>query len=282
MTRFFVEDPRPLLKRLGVDTSSPGFYDDPKFVAQEQNDPTFLDSYASFVRHVSRTAEYDAEAGRRIRDVCDFLYEELATDGRLGACVDISMGVSRFLERLGVWNYCAKGGITIEFDESVGRPSICLAPVGGRQEKAAGHAWVVAPPFEVVDVSVRLQPYRHEIGEFLPLYVMAKQVRATSATVADWVDPDDLNAFVLSKGRMPTMSDLKGLMGSQLVEWSRRYGIHYVDEPPVHIKYMTCGVSAPSAPFEEMSCLRLNGKDTVALWTQFVEQHPEYALGKRL
>ncbi|HCD34625.1 MAG TPA: hypothetical protein DER01_19615 [Phycisphaerales bacterium] len=276
MTQFFTGDPTPLLKDLGVDISQPGFYDDPRFVAQEQSNPAFLDCYASFVRRVDRTAVYDQEARARIRAVCDFLYNQLATDGRLGACVDISMGVSRFLELLGVWNYCAQGGMTIEFHDSVGLSTIYLAPVGGTQDKATGHAWVVAPPFEIVDISIGLQPYKREVGNLLPHYILADSVRKTSGTVNDWLDPDDYMHFVRRFGRKPTMTDLQKLVGSDVIDRSVHYGVHYVDHTSCKIKYLTCGVSAPNAPFERMACLQLNGSNTTELWAHFLEQYPEY------
>jgi hypothetical protein len=92
------------LRKLGIGTAKPGFYDDPKFLAAEKNDPTLLEAYADFVESMDFEAAYLTSAERCIEYTARFLYERLVSDGRKGACIDASCVLSRFLERQGVWN----------------------------------------------------------------------------------------------------------------------------------------------------------------------------------
>src|SRR6266540_116994 len=94
-------------------------------MAQEQRDPEFLVRYAEFVNLRRATPEYEAFARSQTVKAAAFLHERLVKDGRPGACVDISGLLSRFLDRLGVWNYVVKGGLVLEFSAATGfRPRI--------------------------------------------------------------------------------------------------------------------------------------------------------------
>ena len=137
-----------------------------------------------------------------------------------------------------------------------------LQPVGAQQYLCS---LLIRKPFEIVDISIGLQPYKREVGNLLPHYILADSVRKTSGTVNDWLDPDDYMHFVRRFGRKPTMTDLQKLVGSDVIDRSVHYGVHYVDHTSCKVKYLTCGVSAPNAPFERMACLQLNGSNTTEL-----------------
>src|SRR6266511_5404545 len=101
--------------RHGIDVTKPGFYDDPQFLEQEKSNPDFLDNYASFVRNRPYDGAYLVKARAEIPVIAEAVHAELVTDGRLGACVDVGMMLSRILEQEGYWNYQVKGSLTIEF-----------------------------------------------------------------------------------------------------------------------------------------------------------------------
>src|SRR6187402_329685 len=100
---------------LGIDTSRPGFYNEPGFQAAERGDKKLLQAYADHVEHLSLDDGYLAYARERIVESASFFAERLHRDGRRGACLDASMILGQFLERQGVWNYVAEGALSIRF-----------------------------------------------------------------------------------------------------------------------------------------------------------------------
>ncbi|MGB8783360.1 MAG: hypothetical protein WCD02_09580 [Terriglobales bacterium] len=163
-----------LFRRRGIDFSHPGFCDTPEFQAVERDDPTFLNSYAMYVRRLEFSAEYMDRARAVIQATADFLYAELVADGRRGACVDISGLILRFLEHQGIWCHVTCGALKIEFPQESGIRPKWFFPLMHRDNNAfTGHAWIYAPPYTVVDISVSLQPYpaehqRYGMGATLP------------------------------------------------------------------------------------------------------------------
>lgn len=92
------------LAGLGLDLTKPGFYDDPAFLAAERRDPRLLEAYAYFIDGISLDENYVEYVRERTHATVTFLHRALVEDGRMGACVDVSAALSRFLERQGVWN----------------------------------------------------------------------------------------------------------------------------------------------------------------------------------
>jgi hypothetical protein len=132
-------------RRRGIDTSTPGFYDHPAFVAAEQRDNTFLNRYARYVDVRQHPEDYIHRASVEIPVIAETLHGILVQDARQGACVDMSGVLSRTLDREGFWNYVVKGSLTITFPTHSGIGQRYFRTVD-RGNFVAGHAWVVAPP----------------------------------------------------------------------------------------------------------------------------------------
>jgi hypothetical protein len=158
----------------GLNVETPGFYDAPafkQFVAQEDE---AMSAYARYVLDKPHSPEYLASAERIVRTVSAALHEELVRDGRLGACIDLSMGMSRMLERLGVWNFVVNGAVTTIYPVETGLPNGYYWPIH-KGEAQAGHAWVCAPPFAVVDMTIGLQPDTNQTSRHAPEFVFEKK-----------------------------------------------------------------------------------------------------------
>ena len=52
-----------------------------------------------------------------------------SAEGRLGACIDLSMVLSRILDAEGIWNYVVKGSLTLTFPRSVQPGPIYFWPI---------------------------------------------------------------------------------------------------------------------------------------------------------
>ena len=169
---------------------APGFYDDPAFLAAEQADPTFLNRYARFAQQRPRDEEYEARVRRVVPQIAGILHRELEAEGRLGACVDMSMVLSRILDAEHIWNYEVKGSLTLTFPRSVRRNPIYFWPID-TGETRDGQVWVSAPPYDVVDVTIRQQPYPNStMREILAPYVLLDSINSVEPTVDDIVSAD--------------------------------------------------------------------------------------------
>ena len=148
-------------KKLNIDYNSIAFYDSNEFLKQEQKNNRFLELYANYVNEKKYSIEYIERAKKEIPLIAKILNQELKKDGRLGACIDISIVLSRILEKEGYWNYLTKGSLTIDFPiESKIETKYFWSVDDG--EFQSGHTWVVAPPFNVIDIALRQQPYKGE------------------------------------------------------------------------------------------------------------------------
>ncbi len=187
----------------GIPIDSPGFYDDPNFLSAEHDNPAYLNNYAAFVAKRSYTAEYLLAAKQKIDIAASLLHRELAGHGRLGACIDISQILSRILDKEGIWNCCIKGSLTITFPiESHIDPKYFRSVDVGNF--FAGHAWLFAPPYTVVDISVKQQPYESNALPYLPNTVLTTESSPMPFDVNDIVSPSVRQCF-LDEGIPPEL-----------------------------------------------------------------------------
>lgn len=249
------------LQALGIDVSRPGFYDDPAFIAEERRNPEFLQKYAQFVDSQHYTAEYLDLARTTVQRFAEFLFQRLKKDGRLGACVDLAMALSRMLERHGIWNYIAKGCLTLTYRLPTATVITYISPIVLRENPATlGHAWIVAPPFRILDLTISRQKNQEKkLRSLLPAFVVAEATRAATFDVEDFLDQDALAVFMQDAGRMPTLRDIER-MSPGLLERAKRLGCVEVPLDAVSAKYTTCAVTAPDVALEGLRSLRLSGK----------------------
>ncbi|MBA9846600.1 hypothetical protein DEE93_16790 [Ralstonia pickettii] len=145
------------------------------------------------MNHVARLVEarsYSPDelkhAEHRILVAANAIANRVARDGRPGLCVTASSVLSRILDELHVWNYTAKSNLTIHFPHSVSaKPRYFFSYDQG--SFIAPHAVVVAPPFAVVDVTVKYQAYdKPAMSAYLPEVAATKDFRPYK------VNPDEL------------------------------------------------------------------------------------------
>jgi hypothetical protein len=182
-------------ERLGINYQEPGFYDTPAFLAVEQMNPQFLSYYAEYVDRRTLTAEYVNRVRELVPRLAQFVFERLRSDGRLGACVDISGMLCRMLDLEGVWAYSVGGGVTVRFPRRTRLDPSHFGMLGGTSstpgaESAAGHMWIRVPPYQVLDITLAAQPMPPERALHLTDIVLAERSRPKTATVEQLVDQD--------------------------------------------------------------------------------------------
>lgn len=250
----------------GIPVDIPGFYDDPSFIAIEKLNPSIIDNYARYVYERPRSPEYDMYARKVVPLIAREYHMQLKKNGRYGACVDISGLISRALEREGVWNTIVKGALTINFPLLTRIKPSYYWPIDNGVF-TAGHAWVVAPPFFVVDVAVQLQPYEKSVTSLLPEMVCDEAVMLTRGAVEDLISPEVRKEL-----------SLQGVRPSQHLQFVRPDGESYLNTfhareivyKGTTLKYVFFGSTAPDTPFEEITSLQFEGKSGFDIYNEII------------
>jgi hypothetical protein len=177
-----------------INTDEPGFYEDRAFIRRESQVPHYLDNYARFVqwRH------YDMGYVEKVEPVIHVVAEEvqmaLKADGSEQAHAEAPLVMSRILEREGIWNYVACGALTINFPPSAGFDPFSFWSINMQYGKPfdCTYRWVVAPPFQIIDVSIQACRYPYPFNHLLPKIVWADHTETTFGTPEDVFSPDAL------------------------------------------------------------------------------------------
>lgn len=260
-----------LLSRLGIDISDPRLVDSKEFVRAERTTPNLLDAHADFVQGRSYDEEYVRHARQVVSAAAAFMYEELEADGRLSACVDASVVLSRFLRDLGIWNYAVKGSLRVDFPDGREEPTYFAAVVPPHNPALAGHVWIYAPPFQVVDVTATLQPYQR--GELASVDgpVLAEEVVEGHYNLADLFDMELLEAPSFY-GVPPTVEVFRRQQ-PELFSRILKYGVHEVSAGGWSLTYVACGITAGEpVPLAEMKNLILSERNPADLFRSLQER----------
>jgi hypothetical protein len=254
----------------GIGPFEPGFYDYPEFLEAEREDRKFLAKYAAYVDYLPLTPEYAARVRSTVTRLSTYLFEQLNRDGREGACVDISGAFARMLDEEKIWAYPVGGGVGIRFPGNeksyFGAISLPGTPV------AAGHMWVCAPPYTVVDISLSLQPWSQERREFLPGNPILSEVASPfEATIFELMDMDYIRWVRRTYGQEPTVGQLLqnypwlGPVLQQFPATTFPYG-------QLSLSYVPVGIKMSPKALDGMQAPTLNGLSPAELYADFKRQ----------
>ena len=245
---------------------APGFCDHPAFLEAERKDARFLELYARYVEARTYDEDYLTHAAAKIQAAAQAMEEAVRADGRSGACVDGSGMLGRMLDRLAVWNYVAKATLTIHFPAASG-----LTPryfwVLDEGNFVASHAIVVAPPFGIVDVTVRHQGYDATQASHLPYTVIADDWSPVA-----WA-PDDLaNSAILAAlaaRRIPFEAYVQKTE-PQMLEVMRALPPREVLINDTRLKYVIVAIGGFTEPLEGITGYKPGGRTALQIFDQDV------------
>ncbi|CAN5614139.1 hypothetical protein BH11ARM2_BH11ARM2_21870 [soil metagenome] len=238
------EELRRDFERKGIDVSAPGFYDQPAFRASET-----LDLYAEFVLAQPYSAEYLAYAKSEVEALTRFIFEQVQRSGRVGACVDASELIQRLLERRGVWCFTVKGGVTIHYkSEGANLPDGYYWPWSLNGQYDAGHCWVVAPPYQLIDATIYLETYLNGEQAYLPQRVLEEHPQPGNVEAVDIMMYDE---FWQVTGEEMTLESI-ARRDPTLLPRIEKWGVKLADYPRCTIKYIPVDMSASQYRLEEM------------------------------
>lgn len=248
---------------LGIPTKEPGFYNHRSFVRVEQSMPDFLNNYARFVQKQPYAAEYLTRARDEVPVAAAALHSELVADGRMGACVDAAGVLSKCLEREGIWNFVVKGSLTLKFPPEAEVDDRYFWSVD-EGTFTAGHAWVYAPPFSIVDVAVGQQDYDEEERPWLPDTVIVEEPERATARVQDIISP--LVFAQLSRARIP-LGEMLGAIDPIMPKFLETFPAAAVaHQKGAILKYVPVAVSAPDGELEDLIGLSSNGPSGIEIY----------------
>jgi len=265
------------LEKTGIATFSPGFCDDPAFLNAEKADPTFLDEYARYVHWQPYTAEYLARSESIIRIVAEEMRRGLVLENRLGGCIDTSMTMARILEKHGVWSYVVRGALRISFPSVAKKKDFCFWPVDidDGSDREFGHKWLNAPPFDVVDVTLKLQEYEDNTASFLPDEVIAKGLETVKVSPQDILCP-----FALDDGKrkgMKPRQTLKHHVPKFVTSFGQDFPAYLYKQGQLRLKYVPVGIGGADGQLEQIRSFKVNGKFAYAFYESEIKPKLEAA-----
>ncbi|HIF5585231.1 TPA: hypothetical protein ACX3CS_004735 [Vibrio parahaemolyticus] len=247
------------------------FFDHPNFLRAEQQDASYLVKFAQFVAEQPYSSEYLAKAEKIITDVCNVLSAQLIENGREGACVDIAGILSRILEKKGVWSCCIKGSTTINFPENSGEETTYFWSVNNTHA-AAGHAWVFAPPFSIIDITLKQQPYTGNKKLFIPEIILVKDTEKAHSKVEDIISPEA--RLYLQMQRVPE-NKMFDVAASQLKLVQSSIPACKVTIDDTSFTYSPVAVFATDGALPVMSNMHFKGKSPYKMYQQKIEKQVE-------
>mgnify|MGYP000023534362 FL=1 len=188
----------------GVNTDQFGFCDGEAFLAAEQRDPSLLETYAQWVMLRPRDREYDAHVRETVPKLAQLVATVLEEDTLEGSCEMACSLLTKSLDRLGVWSVGMVGSSTFEVkDQDIwrGLHTVDRADFPGAR---LGHTWVCAPPFVVVDASIKRQRWAgDDIYPYVPSIILDDWGRMTKPTPKDVISAEIRAEMMVARGAIP-------------------------------------------------------------------------------
>lgn len=251
-----------LFERLKIDHSYPGFYDDANFMNEERRKPLMLETYGEWVLHRERTPEYDAHVRTTLTQLAPIISARLDRHRWFGGCIAVSAMLTRMLDRLGVWNIIMKGSASI-YTELASRHFSIINDVEGEGFES-GHQWLVAPPYDVVDLTLCYQRWRAEDGDFhsrIPKIILSEGVEIVQARAQDVIAP----ALLVSGTDAEMHHRLRDQRRFGSLFPARRIAVGGLD-----IRYVPSGMTAPQEPLEGINTAARGGAPAIEIWREDV------------
>ncbi|WP_299981403.1 hypothetical protein [Desulfobacula sp.] len=255
-------------KKNNIAIDKPGFFNDPNFLKFEQKNPRFLNCYARYVYGRKYDREYLIEAEDKILKACEIMHSELLKDGRKGACIDLSIVLAQILDKLGVWNFVVKGALTMEFptEPNIGNQYFWPMDVN---DSMAGHVWIYAPPFTVIDLTIHEQPYEKYIENYIPDKIFLKKTTLVDFTINDICSPEFRHYMEMN--RMPLSFKGIDMVNPELKHFFKIFKTSSFQKRELSLKYIPCAVSGSEAPLERVTSLNLSGKTGYEVYKELIE-----------
>jgi hypothetical protein len=271
------------LKSAGIDVSFFGFYDQPAFIAIEREDPRALELYARWVLGRPCDAVYETHARNVVPRLTRLIERRLAAENGVGACVNVATMMARMLDRLKVWSFAVQGSLTVELPlrPDVGRRYFPECDLLDHEDNVTGHGWLVAPPFIVIDPTLKHQQWvglQPEIAECLPDVVAVEHGEIVRPRWFDVVSHSLIDKY--SVERADLTAALPYRFKPDLAQIEQFLPGRDVRIGNLNLRYIAGAVKISDVALEQLPCVTPGASSLTPrrIWEEFVR--PEFGIGK--
>lgn len=139
---------------------------------------------------------------------------------------------------------------------------VFLRERGNRRPRVA-----LRPPFRVVDITLRQQPYEGDMRKHIPDWVVAEDTEETRGTADDILDSDTRELLSL-RGVKP--AHYLKVWDPRLPSFLEAFPAHIVRAGETTLKFVTVAVSAPDLPLEEITNMKFSGRPAGQVYRELV------------
>ncbi len=250
------EDIKQDFEKRNIPFDTPGFYDHPNFLLIEEKNASYLSNYAKFVHERPRAASYDDFVKKTVSLIVNFYHDKYIGNDSSSSRTAFTNIISKALEQAGVWNYVIKGSVTIDFPDASGIPKHNFWSIDYDGYSAA-HTWIVAPPFFVVDVSLKTQAFSVEEAKHLMPTNCDEANTIIAPELEDILTPD---AFTLLASHNLKRSEYLGVISPQTEKFLAVFPSRELSFNDTKMRYFPLSVSAADVPFEQMTTIQFDGQ----------------------
>lgn len=267
----------------GINTSDFGFYDSAEFLAQERIDPEYLNNYAKWVLNRSRDQAYNERAKIIVPSIAVLIARTLEDDELEGGCVTATGLLTRIFDRLGVWSFGIAGSAVFEVPSAEIWRGLHSVDHQDFPSAALGHSWVCAPPFMIVDASIRMQNWTNQpIKAFLPNTVCAEDTQIIRPKVNDVVASRVREEYGMREGRLDP--NLHYRLEDGLRAFGSDFPARTTTAGELVTRYTPLAIRLTDVPLFEVNGADGPGRDGREIWEQVIMPEVpalERALGER-
>ncbi|HEY2446044.1 MAG TPA: hypothetical protein VGI20_09930 [Rhizomicrobium sp.] len=182
----------------------------------------------------------------------------LASTNGLGACVNVATMLARMLDRLAVWSFAVRGSLTIEIPSrpKVGKRYFPECDLLDHEDNVTGHGWLVAPPFLIVDSTLKHQKWVDldpVISALLPQLVAAEDGGIIRPRWDDVVSDTLIRKYNVPKSELN--SELPYRFKPDLARIQESLPGRDVRSGGLSLRYIAGAVTVSDLPLEELPLL---------------------------
>ena len=251
-----------------IPTDEPGFYEDPAFIRREARVPHYLDKYARFVQQQPYSLSYLDRAEPIIHVVSEELQLALKEDGTAEAHAEATFVMSRILEREGVWNYVASGSLSITFPTGLGFEPFAFPAFNVQCGKAieCSYRWVVAPPFQIIDIAIQACRYPYPFNHLLPKIVWEPSGEPATGELTDFFGANALKE--IAKAGMTLDEALDHYLPNYRSGFAPDFPPRAITRLDTQLKYVPTGVAVAENSLEQFSGFKSKGLTAAQIYAQ--------------
>ena len=254
---------------LGIDTSAPGFYDDPAFLREEEKHKKFLETYAQWVLDRPLTSNDEAKVRDILPRLAEIVRMRLDRHKWYAGCLPVTSMVSRMLDRMGVWNCVFRGSASILDHEKKEVRRFAMVDEHEGEGFETGHMWLSVPPFPIVDLTLRHQRWGGDyFEEIVPATIIGEASEIIRLETDDVIASSVVNVHARREGRKDPQ--LYARLLKDQARFSKLFPPRKLVIGSLELRYVPSGVSASDVPLEQININGRTGVPAVQIWREDV------------